>query len=259
MIYDTQYKQENKMSFKNKTIIITGGASGIGKATVEKFCHLGANVVIADLSDHGQQLSDSLNTAGHKTLFLKINVASEDENKALIEKTLQHFGGLDIIFANAGIAQDGPIDQLDFAHWKRLIDINLSAVYLLDKYAIEYWLKENKAGVIVNCGSIHSWVGKSGLTAYSASKGGVKLLTETLAIDYAAKNIRVNAVCPAYIDTPLLDAFPPDFKKSLVKLHPIGRLGKPEEVANVVAFLASDEATFVNGAAILVDGGYVAQ
>lgn len=247
------------MSFQNKTIIITGGASGIGKATVEKFCHLDANVVIADLSDHGQELSDSLNAAGHKTLFVKIDVTSEDENKALIEKTLQHFGGLDIIFANAGIAQDGPIDQLDFAHWKKTIDINLSAIYLLDKYAIEYWLKENKAGVIANCGSIHSWVGKSGLTAYSASKGGVKLLTETLAIDYAAKNIRVNAVCPGYIDTPLLDVFPPAFKKSLVKLHPIGRLGKPEEVANVVAFLASDEASFVNGAAILVDGGYVAQ
>ncbi|EUK19365.1 SDR family NAD(P)-dependent oxidoreductase [Commensalibacter papalotli (ex Servin-Garciduenas et al. 2014)] len=248
------------MSFNNKTIIITGGASGIGKATVEQFCKKGANVVIADLNDkEGQTLSDNLNKSGHKTLFVKINVTSEDENKALIEKTVKHFGGLDIVFANAGIANDGPIDKLDFKHWQKTIDINLTAVYLLDKYAIEYWLKQNKPGVIVNCGSIHSWVGKQGVTAYAASKGGVKLLTQTLAIDYAAKNIRVNAVCPGYIDTPLLSTLPPDIKQSLVDLHPIGRLGKPEEVANVVVFLASDEASFVNGAALLVDGGYVAQ
>ncbi|CAI3951571.1 SDR family NAD(P)-dependent oxidoreductase [Commensalibacter communis] len=248
------------MSFKNKTIIITGGASGIGKATVKKFCQLGANVVIADLNDkEGQALSDNLNTEGHRTLFIKIDVTSEDENKMLIEKTIQHFGDLNIVFANAGIANDNSIDKLDFEHWKRTIDINLSAVYLLDKYAIEYWLNQNKPGVIVNCGSIHSWVGKQSVTAYAASKGGVKLLTQTLAIDYAAKNIRVNAVCPGYIDTPLLKILPATVKKSLEELHPIGRLGKPEEVANVVAFLASDEASFVNGAALLVDGGYVAQ
>lgn len=248
------------MKFNNKTIIITGGASGIGQATVQKFCDNGANVVIADLNDKaGQALSDQLNKAGHQTFFVKIDVTSEDENKALIKKTIEHFGSLDIVFANAGIAHDSPIDKLDFNHWKKTIDINLSAVYLLDKYAIEYWLQQNKPGIIVNCGSIHSWVGKSGVTAYAASKGGVKLLTHTLAVDYAAKNIRVNAVCPGYIDTPLLSVLPPDVKQSLVDLHPIGRLGKPEEVANVVAFLASDEASFVNGAAILVDGGYVAQ
>lgn len=113
--------------------------------------------------------------------------------------------------------------------------------------------------MIVNCGSIHSWVGKHSVTAYAASKGGVKLLTQTLAIDYAAKGIRVNAVCPGYIDTPLLTHIGEEGKKALELLHPIGRLGKPEEVANVVSFLASDEASFVNGAAILVDGGYVAQ
>lgn len=248
------------MVFNNKTIIITGGASGIGKATVEKFCNKGANVVIADLNDkEGQALSNILNNQGHKTLFVKIDVTSEDENKALIAKTVKHFGGLDIVFANAGIANDGPIDKLDYNHWKKTIDINLTAVYLLDKYAIEYWLKQNKPGVIVNCGSIHSWVGKHNVTAYAASKGGVKLLTQTLAIDYASKNIRVNAVCPGYIDTHLLSILPSDVKQSLAALHPIGRLGKPEEVANVVAFLASDEASFVNGTALLVDGGYVAQ
>lgn len=247
------------MTFKNKVVVITGGASGIGEASVKKFCNHGAKVVIADLSDKGQLLAEQLTAAGHQAVFVKMDVTREEDNKALIAKAVQHFGGLDIVFANAGIAHDGPIDQLDFQAWKKTIDINLTGVYLLDKYAIEYWLTHNKQGIIVNCGSIHSWVGKAGVTAYAASKGGVKLLTQTLAIDYAAKGIRINAVCPGYIDTPLLNAIGDEAKKALASLHPIGRLGRPEEVANVVSFLASDEASFINGASILVDGGYVAQ
>jgi NAD(P)-dependent dehydrogenase (short-subunit alcohol dehydrogenase family) len=120
-------------------------------------------------------------------------------------------------------------------------------------------MRSQGGGVIVNCGSIHSHVGKSGVTAYAAAKAGVKLLTQTLAIDYGAQNIRVNAVCPGYIDTPLLRDIPDDKKQALVALHPIGRLGRAEEVASVVLFLASDEASFITGTSILVDGGYTAQ
>lgn len=247
------------MSFNNKVVIVTGGASGIGLATVTSFCKKGAKVVIADLNEQGQAVSDDLNKQGFITSYFHIDVRNEQENKALIQHAVDTFGGLDIVFANAGIAADAPIDQLPLDRWQKTIDINLTSVYLLDKYAIEYWLAQNKLGVIVNCGSIHSWVGKKGVTAYSAAKGGVKLLTQTLAIDYAAKGIRVNAVCPGYIDTPLLSAADAQQKETIAKLHPIGRLGKPEEVANVVLFLASDEASFVNGAALLVDGGYTAQ
>ncbi|WP_173910412.1 SDR family NAD(P)-dependent oxidoreductase [Acinetobacter sp. Marseille-Q1618] len=247
------------MSFNNKVVIVTGGASGIGLATVKSFCKNGAKVVIADLSQHGQTVSDELNQQGFTTSYFQIDVRNEQENKALIQHTVDTFSGLDIVFANAGVAMDAPIDQLPVDRWQKTIDINLTAVYLLDKYAIEYWLAENKQGVIVNCGSIHSWVGKKGVTAYAAAKAGVKLLTQTLAIDYAAKGIRINAVCPGYIDTPLLSAADERQKETLAKLHPIGRLGQPEEVANVVLFLASDEASFVNGTAILVDGGYTAQ
>ena len=247
------------MSFNHKVVIVTGGASGIGLATVTGFCKKGAKVVIADLNPHGQTVSDELNAQGFTTSYFKIDVRNEQENQALIQHTIDTFSGLDIVFANAGIAADAPIDQLPLDRWQKTIDINLTSVYLLDKYAIEYWLAHNKQGVIVNCGSIHSWVGKKGVTAYSAAKGGVKLLTQTLAIDYASKGIRVNAVCPGYIDTPLLRAADAQQKETLAKLHPIGRLGKPEEVANVVLFLASEEASFVNGAAIVVDGGYTAQ
>ncbi|WP_374664242.1 SDR family NAD(P)-dependent oxidoreductase [Acinetobacter sp.] len=247
------------MSFNNKVVIVTGGASGVGLATVTSFCKKGAKVVIADLNEQGQAVSDDLNKQGFITSYFHIDVRNEQENKALIQHAVDTFTGLDIVFANAGIAADAPIDQLPLDRWQKTIDINLTSVYLLDKYAIEYWLAQNKPGVIVNCGSIHSWVGKKGVTAYSAAKGGVKLLTQTLAIDYAAKGIRVNAVCPGYIDTPLLSAADAQQKETIAKLHPIGRLGKPEEVANVVLFLASDEASFVNGAALLVDGGYTAQ
>ncbi|MDQ8935751.1 SDR family NAD(P)-dependent oxidoreductase [Acinetobacter rudis] len=247
------------MNFNNKVVIVTGGASGIGLATVTAFCEQGAKVVIADLNEHGQIISDELNQQGHLTSFFKIDVRNEQENKQLIQYTVNLFSGLDIVYANAGIADDAPIEQLSFDRWQRTIDINLTSVYLLNKAAIEYWLEQQQQGVIVNCGSIHSWVGKKGVTAYAAAKGGVKLLTQTLAIDYASKGIRINAVCPGYIDTPLLSAADARQKENLAKLHPIGRLGRPEEVANVVLFLASDKASFVNGTALLVDGGYTAQ
>lgn len=247
------------MNFNNKVVIVTGGASGIGLATVRAFCSKGAKVVIADLNEQGQILSDDLNQQGYITTFFKIDVRNEQENNDLIQYTIKTFAALDIVYANAGIAADGSIDQLPLDRWQKTIDINLTSVYLLNKAAIEYWLAQEQTGIIVNCGSIHSWVGKKGVTAYAAAKGGVKLLTQTLAIDYASRGIRINAVCPGYIDTPLLSAADVRQKENLAKLHPIGRLGRPEEVANVVLFLASDEASFVNGTAVLVDGGYTAQ
>ncbi|TWH03736.1 NAD(P)-dependent dehydrogenase (short-subunit alcohol dehydrogenase family) [Ochrobactrum sp. J50] len=246
------------MRFDGKVAIVTGGASGIGEATVRAFIREGANVVIADYSEHGQHLVNELAGGSERALFVKTDVTDTKAVQALIAKTVETYGRLDIMFANAGIAADGPIDELDEAAWQKTIDINLTGVYLCDKYAIDQ-MRSQGGGVIVNCGSIHSHVGKSGVTAYAAAKGGVKLLTQTLAIDYGAQNIRVNAVCPGYIDTPLLKDIPEDQKEALVALHPIGRLGRAEEVASVVLFLASDEASFVTGASILVDGGYTAQ
>ncbi|MBU9678205.1 glucose 1-dehydrogenase [Burkholderia multivorans] len=246
------------MRFENKVAIVTGGASGIGAATVRAFAREGARVVIADLADNGAELAAELIDQGGHALYVQTDVTDSDDVQELIARTVQVYGRVDVMFANAGVAVDNRIDSLDERAWKKTLDINLTGVYLCNKYAIQHMLKQG-GGTIVNCGSIHSHVGKSGVTAYAAAKGGVKLLTQTLAIDYGQQNIRVNAVCPGYIDTPLLKNISQDAKQALVALHPMGRLGRPEEVANAVLFLASDEASFVNGSSLLVDGGYTAQ
>ncbi|NTZ87261.1 glucose 1-dehydrogenase [Burkholderia metallica] len=244
--------------FENKVAIVTGGASGIGEATVRAFAREGAKVVIADLTDKGALLAADIGENGGQALYIQTDVTSSESVQNLISRTVQVYGRVDIMFANAGIADDDRIEQLHESAWQKTIDINLTGVYLCDKYAIQQ-MHTQGGGVIVNCGSIHSHVGKSGVTAYAAAKGGVKLLTQTLAIDYGQHNIRVNAVCPGYIDTPLLKHLPDAQKAALIALHPIGRLGKAEEVANAVLFLASDDASFVNGASLMVDGGYTAQ
>lgn len=244
--------------FQDKVVIVTGGASGIGLASVHKFADEGAKVVIADFSDKGQQIADELNGSAERALFVETDVSDAESVKRMVKQTVDAFGRIDVLFANAGVADDGPIDELTESAWQRTIDINLTGVYLCDKYVIEHMLEQG-GGVIVNCGSIHSHVGKNGVTAYAAAKGGVKLLTQTLAIDYGSRGIRVNAVCPGYIDTPLLTHIPEESKQALIALHPMGRLGRAEEVADCVLFLASDAASFVNGSSLLVDGGYTAQ
>ncbi|PFH29676.1 SDR family NAD(P)-dependent oxidoreductase [Burkholderia sp. JKS000303] len=246
------------MRFENKVAIVTGGASGIGEATVRAFAREGASVVIADLTDKGAQLAADVIENGGRAVYIETDVTDSEAVQNLIARTVRIYGRVDIMFANAGIADDARIEQLDESAWKKTIDINLTGVYLCDKYAIQH-MHAQGGGVIVNCGSIHSHVGKSGVTAYAAAKGGVKLLTQTLAIDYGQHNIRVNAVCPGYINTPLLKNVPDAQKQALAALHPMGRLGKADEVANAVLFLASDEASFINGSSLMVDGGYTAQ
>ncbi|BFH63215.1 SDR family NAD(P)-dependent oxidoreductase [Paenibacillus azoreducens] len=246
------------MRFENKVAIVTGGASGIGESTVRLFAAEGAKVVIADFADRGQAVADELNQQGFDALFVKTDVTKEQDVIRLVEQTVEKYGKLDILFANAGIAQDAPADQLSYESWQRTIDINLSGVFLCDKYAIKQMLAQGAGGVIVNCGSIHSHVGKSRVTAYASAKGGVKLLTQSLSADYASQGIRINAVCPGYIDTPLIQGRTEALNNHLIGLHPMGRLGKPEEVAKAVLFLASDDASFITGTSLLVDGGYTA-
>jgi NAD(P)-dependent dehydrogenase (short-subunit alcohol dehydrogenase family) len=248
----------NLMKLNEKVAIVTGGASGIGEATVRLFAKEGAKVVIADFSEHGKELAAELNGEGHDTLFVKTDVTKEEDIKHMINETVEKYGKLDIMYANAGVADDEAADVLSYDKWKRTIDINLSGVFLSDKYAIEQFLKQGNGGVIVNAGSIHSFVALPKTTAYASAKGGVKLLTQNLCTAYASQGIRVNAVCPGYIETPLLKNVDAKSKEYLTSLHPQGRLGRPEEVAKAVLFLASDDASFVNGTTLLVDGGYTA-
>ncbi|QHW30991.1 SDR family oxidoreductase [Paenibacillus rhizovicinus] len=246
------------MRFQSKVVIVTGGASGIGEVTVRLFAQEGAKAVIADYSDQGQAVSDKLNAEGFDTIYVKTDVTKEEQVIHMVDETVSKYGRLDILFANAGIAKDAPADKLEADAWQRTIDINLTGVFLCDKYAIKQMLTQNGGGTIVNCGSIHSHVGKAGVTAYAAAKGGVKLLTQTMGADYAAKGIRVNAICPGYIDTPLIGNLPEAVTQHLIGLHPMGRLGRPEEVAKAVLFLASDDASFITGTTLLVDGGFTA-
>ncbi|WP_075181284.1 SDR family NAD(P)-dependent oxidoreductase [Pantoea sp. 1.19] len=248
------------ISLCGKVVIITGAASGIGEAIARQCCQLGAAVVIADVSEEkGEAVAAALRQGGGQARFFPLDATREQDNQRVIAFAVEAFGGLDVVCANAGIARDGPATALSYLDWQQTLAVNLSGVFLLNKYAIAYWLDQGRGGAIVNTGSIHSWVGRAGVTAYSASKGGVKLLTQTLALDYAKHGIRVNAVCPGYIDTPLLKGLSDSERQRLIALHPLGRLGRAEEVASAVAFLASDAASYISGTSLLVDGGYVAQ
>lgn len=242
--------------FEEKVVIVTGAGSGWGEATALEFVKEGAEVVLADISDKTAELSKSLNDQGYSTIFVKTDVSKEADVKNLVEQTVAKFGKLDVMFANAGINIESTVEDLESDAWQKVIDINLKSVYLSDRYAIRQFRKQGTGGVIVNSGSIHSLVAREGLAAYSASKGGVKLLTQQIASEVSKYGIRAVAIAPGYIKTPLIETLSKEVVDNLVNLHPIGRLGEPREVARTVLFLASDDASFITGVTLPIDGGY---
>lgn len=247
------------MRLNGKVAIVTGGASGIGEMTVREMVKEGANVVIADVNDGlGNNLAQELNQSEKKVIYVHVDVTNESDIENMIERTVEEFGKVDIVFNNAGIGSLNPTTELSFEQWRKLVSVNLDGVFLVAKHGIKAMLR-NGGGSIVNTASILGHVGQAQTAPYAASKGGVVNLTRALAIEYAKENIRVNAVCPGYIETPLLNQLDKEMKDHLISLHPIGRLGKPEEIAKAVVFLASDDASFVTGSSLLVDGGYTAQ
>lgn len=251
-------------NFDHKVVIITGGLSGIGLATAIKLLHLGAKIVIGDLQGSESYVNTlqelkSKGASEKNVHYVQIDSAKHEDNKLLVDSAISRFGDLHYVFANAGVGRNSFAHELEIDEWQKVIDINLTGVFSLNKLAISYWLDNNKKGAIVNTGSIMSFVGNKGSAHYCASKGAVKLLTQTLALEYISKGIRINSVNPGYLITPMLKSVPLEERNAITNLHPIGRLGEASEVANAVAFLLSDEASFINGTSLLVDGGYTAQ
>ena len=246
-------------NMQSKVAIVTGASSGIGKSTAELLAQRGASVIISDIDERlGNEVADNINTNGGKAVFVKADVSLPADNEALVNRVLKEFGRLDIAINNAGIGGPlGPTGEYPIEGWQKVIDINLSGVFYGMRYQIPAMLENG--GSIVNVGSILGNAGTSFSPAYVAAKHGVIGLTKAAALEYASKGIRINSVGPGYIDTPLLSVLDDATKEHLVGLHPIGRLGTAEEVAQLIVWLASDEASFVIGSYHPVDGGYLAQ
>lgn len=241
-----------------KVVIVTGGASGIGLATAKAFLDKGSKVVIADYNQEaGEKVEKELKEKYSDVLFVAVNVADEKSVENLVSQAVKHFGQLDVIFNNAGIGIQKPTHELTDEEYKRVIAVNQDGVFYGIKYAIREMLKTG-GGSIINTASILGSVGEPTSTPYAASKGAVNLITKSVALEYADRNIRVNAVAPGFIESGMVNKEAlGDFYDGLVAKHPIGRLGNPEEIAHAVVFLAEND--FVTGTTVFVDGGYTAK
>ncbi|MCD8331198.1 MAG: SDR family oxidoreductase [Oscillospiraceae bacterium] len=241
-----------------RTALITGGASGLGKATARRFLDSHANVVIADWNDEGAQVCEQLNQdfahTGMRSVFIKTDVSDPAQMKAAVDFAVSTFGHLDILVASAGIGgANNAIADETIENWNKVNAVDYTGVMLADKYAIEQFLKQGKGGAVVNLASMFGLVAVPSNVAYSAAKGGVVNLTKAAGTAYAHEGIRVNCVCPGVINTPLV---PEDQKQAYRQMHPMHRIGEAFEIAAIITFLVSAEARFITGAAIPVDGGY---
>lgn len=241
--------------FKEKVAIVTGGASGIGLATTKKLLSEGANVVILDL----KMDEEIINSLGENALYLKCDVSNEENVKNCIEEIIKKFDHIDYLVANAGIGGSASKPhEVSMDEWNKVISVNQTGIFLLNKYVINEMLKNGK-GAVVNTSSMYGLVGSTTSFAYSASKGAINQMTRSLALTYARDNIRVNAIAPGYVDTPILSMVPDNIKEAMGNELPIGRLGKDTEIANLICYLLSDDASFITGAIIPIDGGFTAK
>jgi len=258
------------MRLNDKIAIITGATSGIGRATAILFCQEGAKVVaVGRALDRGREVVKTAKEAGGDSIFIETDVTNTSQIKKMVEETIGTFGRIDILVNSAGVnleASRRPLAEIPEEVWNKTLDVNLNTIFLISKHVIPYMV-EQKNGSIINISSVAGLVGRKSRSAYVASKGGVTLLTKSMAIDYAAYNIRVNCICPSTIEDTEIT------RETLIKARkdknlwqevitnkiPLGRPGRPEEVAYAGLFLASDESSFVTGTSLIVDGGYLAQ
>jgi NAD(P)-dependent dehydrogenase (short-subunit alcohol dehydrogenase family) len=243
--------------FDGKTVIVTGGGSGIGAAAALRFAAEGAAVVVSDIVQaNADVVAKEIVQKGGRAIAVKTDVADEAQVAALVDRAVAEYGGLDVMVNNAGVGGvQGDIDTVDAATWNHIIGVNLTGVFFGLKHAVRAMKAGKRKGSIVNVSSILGLVGFANAAAYTASKHGVVGLTKSAAIELGPTGIRVNTVNPAFIKTPMIAGM----EEAVVPLHPVARLGTPEEVAALICFLGADESSFLTGASYLVDGGYVAK
>lgn len=243
-------------SLQNKVALITGGANGIGKVTALKYLQAGAEVAITDVNvEAGEKTVQELKKIG-KINFYKVDVVKEDEVIESIKKIVDDFGKIDILINNAGITIDGFLTKMEREKWDKVIAVNLTGVYQCTQAVVPYMMKQG-SGVILNASSVVGVYGNIGQTNYSATKAGVIGMTKTWAKELGPKGIRVNAVAPGFIITDMTSKMPEKILSMMEDKTPVKRLGKPEDIASAYLFLASDEASFINGTVLNVDGGLV--
>ncbi|MFY9262393.1 MAG: glucose 1-dehydrogenase [Actinomycetaceae bacterium] len=245
------------LKFNNRVAIVTGAASGIGKLTATAFAEEGARVVLADINEEaGEAAANLIRRAGGEAIFIKLDVTSEEDWANIVEKTVEKYGQIDILVNNAGIGDTERIEVVPYDFYKKVIAISQDSVFLGMKACAEE-LKKTGNGAVVNVSSMFGIAGGFGTApAYHAAKGAVRILTKSTALAWAKEGVRVNSVHPGFVETPILGEID---RQALIAATPMGRLGQPEDIATVIRFLASDEANFMTGAEIVVDGGYTAQ
>ncbi len=253
------------MRFEGRSVMVTGGGSGIGRATAIAFAREGASVAVGDVSAaRGRETVRTIRSAGGRAAFFRGDVSKEADAEDLVTGTVRTFGRLDVLFNNAGILIESPVHEMSASDWDRVLAVNLKGAFLMAKHAVRAMLRQG-GGAIVNTASVNALVGDPEEAAYCASKAGVALLTKSMALAYAKDGIRVNAVCPGWVETPMFQQEADTrgiplaaYRARAGAQHPIGRIGRPEEIARVVLFLASEEASYVTGALVVADGGYTA-
>ena len=252
-------------ALEGKSAIVTGSASGIGRAIARRYAKEGARVVLADVnSDGGEETAALITQAGGQAAFVRCDVGDPEQVRQLIERAVELNGKLDVVVNVAGIGGGGKAENCSVEAWQRVIDVNLSGPFYAAKYAIPH-LRAAGGGSIINISSVYGIIAAPNVPSYSASKGGLIMLTKQMAVDYAHEGIRVNCICPGYVDTDMggrrARMAPEDAARALANreakaaMQPIGRQAQPEEMAGAAVFLASDDATFAAGSILVVDGG----
>ena len=247
---------EHKIRKEEEVALVTGSSRGIGRAIAIELAKRGINIVINNDKDpqEGIEVVNEINKIGQRAIYIQADVSDPDQVKKMIEKIIDEFGRIDILINNAGITRDKMLENMDIDHWDRVISVNLTGTFNCTKSVIKY-MKKQGSGKIINIASVVGEIGNFGQANYAASKGGVIAFTKTVAKEYAKYDVLVNAIAPGFINTKMVEGIPQEVIRKILEQIPLGRLGEPEEVAKLVGFLASDDANYITGQVINLNGG----